>query len=77
MDIHPELRLFLERIVRDEEAYSLIQIQLQKEIKDKIAWAKTPEEAFNVKLELDAATRFWALLEEISKSETEGEDDNA
>lgn len=77
MDIHPELKLFLRKVMSDEELFSLIQLQLQKEIKDKIAWAKTKEEAYDVKLELDVAERFWSLLERTIQTSTEGEDDNA
>ena len=77
MDIHPELRLFLKKVMSDEEFFTLIQLQLQKEIKDKIAWAKTKEEAYDVKLELDVAARFWSLLEQTIQTSTEGEDENA
>ena len=77
MDAHPELALFLRQTLSNEETVTLLRTQLQNRIKDKIVNVENPAQAYNVKLELDAAAGFWSLLEEIMHVSTEGEDDNA
>lgn len=74
MTLHIEAILAFRQMVQDEDFWTMIQGLLIAEIKDGIISAKTPEEAYEVKLRIDAAHNLFRVIEDSVKP-AEGEDD--